>query len=712
MGDIISKRAPAEWKALFESAKFREAYTYEGADLGAVYAPERTVFKVWAPTAERVALRLYQNGSAFESAGCKRDSAGEKSEAAHAECPADIWSELPMERSGRGVWQKSVEGDLTGVYYTYLVTANGETKECADIYGKAAGVNGQRSMVVDLAATNPAGWAHEHVAIQSEKDPKSPVIYEVHVKDFSNDENSGVPEAYRGKYKAFTCRDTCLDGDMAKPTCVSYLKKLGVTHVHLLPMFDYGSVDEAGSADQFNWGYDPVNYNVPEGSYSTDPFHGEVRIRECKEMIQALHAAGIRVVMDVVYNHTYSADSWFQRTVPYYYYRLNDDGSFSNGSACGNDTASERPMYRKFMIDSICYWAQEYHLDGFRFDLMGLHDVETMNQIRSALDELPCGEQILMYGEPWAGGPTAMEDGNEQAVKANALLLDKRIAFFNDDTRDCIKGSVFYSKIPGFVNGESGLEERICSSVLAWCDGKGGYRPHNPMQVLDYVSAHDNYTLWDKLMLTRHHEPDFLQRDEEVLKQNRLAAGIYMTCLGIPFFQAGEEGARTKLGIGDSYNSPASINQLDWKRIYEYNELVDYYMGLIALRQHFGAYRDDGAGVLERISFLDAPPKTVAFRIRENTASVSTADGRDDVCGTSVYSVGQETADAEEWWRELVIVYNADQEARQIALPEGCWQVITGGTYFERDSDGRLQPLDAAAEEVCAAAMSVTILGR
>lgn len=688
MGDLFRKRAPAEWKALFESAEFRESYTYEGNDLGAVYAPERTAFKVWAPTAERVVLKLYESGGGQETVA------------------------LEMERSERGVWQKSVEGDLAGVYYTWLVTADGVTKECADIYGKAAGVNGQRSMVVDLKATDPPGWEWEHEALLAKKEPECPVIYEVHVKDFSNDENSGVPEEYRGKFKAFACTGTCLDGDMAKPTCVSYLKRLGVTHVHLLPVFDYGSVDEAGGKEQFNWGYDPVNYNVPEGSYSTDPFHGEVRIRECKEMILALHAAGIRVVMDVVYNHTYSVDSGFQRTVPYYYYRINADGSFSNGSVCGNDTASERPMYRKFMIDSICYWAKEYHLDGFRFDLMGLHDIETMNQIRRALDELPGGERILMYGEPWAGGPTAMEDGNEQAVKANALLLDRRIAFFNDDTRDCIKGSVFFLKIPGFVNGESGLEDRIRSSVLAWCDGKGGYKPHDPMQVIAYVSAHDNYTLWDKLMLTRYDNPDFWQRDEEVMRQNRLAAGIYMTCLGIPFFQAGEEGARTKRGVGDSYNSPAALNQLDWRRIYEYNELVDYYAGLIALRQHFDAYRDDGAGVLERISFLDAQPKTVAFRIRENTASGRAADGGDGVCGADICSSGQETPGAEDWWRELVIIYNAGQEARQIALPKGRWQVITEGTYFERDSDGRLQPLKTAADEVRAAAMSVTILGR
>lgn len=683
--DATGKRTALEWKALFESEEFREAFFYEGTDLGAAYSTERTVFKVWAPTAERVEVKLYRTGSDQE-----RGSASLR--------------QLPMERGEKGTWQVSVKGDLAGIYYTWMVTANGETKECADIYGKAAGVNGLRSMVVDLEETNPEGWETEHEALQKEADPKAPVIYEVHVKDFSNDADSGVPSALRGKFKAFTCAETGLKGDPEKPTCVSYLKKLGVTHVHLLPMYDYGSVDEAGDTAQFNWGYDPVNYNVPEGSYSTDPFHGEVRIRECKEMIQALHRAGIRVVMDVVYNHTYSVDSWFQRTVPYYYYRLEEDGSFSNGSVCSNDTASERPMYRKFMIDSVCYWAKEYHLDGFRFDLMGLHDVETMNEIRKALDRLPYGEQILMYGEPWAGGPTAMEEGFVQAVKANASLLDGRIAFFNDDTRDAIKGSVFFAEKPGFVNGKKKMEAKIRSSVLAWCDGKGGYLPHGPLQVLSYVSAHDNYTLWDKLLFTRYEEPDFLKKDEDILKQNRLAAGIYLTCLGIPFFQAGEEGARTKLGIGDSYSSPAALNQLDWKRIYEYNDLVEYYAGLIALRQHFSAYKQDGMDVLRRITFLDAPEDAVAFYFAGENGG-QTADD----CGENGCSAAAEDGD---WWQELTVIYNAGAGEAAVALPKGCWQVLSKGTHFERDSDGRLRSLEQIADEVHAAAMSVTILGR
>ncbi|MBQ7839244.1 MAG: type I pullulanase [Lachnospiraceae bacterium] len=660
---ITQKRSPVEWKHLFESEEFEQKYAYDGDDLGSIYSPDMTTFKVWAPTAEKVELKLYATGS------------DEEPEAA-------LLRQLPMVRGEKGIWHASVKEDLENVYYTYLVTADGETRECVDIYAKATGVNGKRGMVVNPEATDPEGWAQERMALQSEEGLKCPVIYEVHVKDFSNDEHSGVPKKYRGKFMAFTCEDTGLDGDLSRPTCVSYLKKLGITHVHILPMYDYGSVDEAGDPAQFNWGYDPVNYNVPEGSYSTDPYHGEVRIKECKKMIQALHKAGIRVVMDVVYNHTYSINSWFQATVPYYYYRLNEDGSFSNGSVCSNDTASERAMYRKFMVDSVIYWAKEYHLDGFRFDLMGLHDVETMNTIRHALNELPDGKNIMMYGEPWAGGPTAMKNGSVQALKANVALLEEGISFFNDDTRDAIKGSVFIAEKPGFVNGQKGLEDKIRSSVLAWCDGKGGYEPHGPKQVLSYVSAHDNYTLWDKLLYTKYEKPDFKAKDEVILTQNRLAAGIYFTCLGIPFFQAGEEGVRTKLGIGDSYCSPADVNQLDWKRIYEYNEMSEYYAGLIALRKAFSGYQEADKTVTERIRFVEVPKDMAAFVFE---------DGKG---------------------RELFVVYNAGNDSQEIALPEGEWKVISDGIQFKRDGDGGLLALGTAEGTVRAAAVSVTILGR
>lgn len=675
MRDLQRHRTIQEWRRIFSSAEFEQEYAYAGNDLGASYTREETTFAVWAPTAERVELKLFRTGSDEESG-------------------SGFLGQLAMTQGEKGVWRRAVSGNLAGIYYTYQVTADGQTRETADIYAKAAGVNGQRSMVVDLKAAEPQGWAEEHCVLADEEGQDSPVIWEVHIKDFSHDVHSGIPEEYRGKYKAFTVENAGLDGDLSKPACVAWLKWLGVTHVHILPMYDYGSVDETGSAEQFNWGYDPVNYNVPEGSYSTDPFHGEVRIRECREMIQALHRAGIRVVMDVVYNHTYSADSWFQRTVPYYYYRLNEDGSFSNGSVCGNDTASERLMYRKFMVDSVCYWAKEYHLDGFRFDLMGLHDVETMNAVRRALNELQNGEKILMYGEPWAGGLTAMQQGSIQAVKKNAALLDAGIAFFNDDIRDTIKGSVFFAKEPGFVNGKKGLEEKLRSSVLAWCDGKGGYQPHSPWQVLSYVSAHDNYTLWDKLLYTGYEEPYFYRRDERILAQNRMAAGIYFTCLGIPFLQAGEEGARTKRGIGDSYNAPAGLNQLDWRRMYEYRELADFYRGLIALRRQFMAYAYPKPDVLQRIEFLEMPADTVAFRFRDGSGDVKNDDRR------------------VKRWTELLAVYHAAAEPCTILLPEGKWQLITDGTQFKMEEDGRLGFLSETEGKADISAVSVTILGR
>lgn len=499
----MNKKTPLEWKRYFETEQFEKEYVYKGDDLGYTLSKKDTVFKVWAPTAEKIILNLYQNGDNRVN---------------------DRIEEIPMWKSSGGVWSVCVKRCLKNLYYTYTVTANGETRETQDVYSKACGVNGQRSMVADLNETNPDGWEEDRYVYDSSR---LPVLYEVHIKDFSYSESSGIPEQYRGKYKAFTVEDSTLFGKGEKSTCLAYLKKLGITHIHLLPCFDFGSVDETVLSDeQFNWGYDPVNYNVPEGSYATDAFDGTVRIREFKEMVMALHKAGIGVVMDVVYNHTFTQDSCFQRTVPYYYYRIEEDGTFSNGSVCGNDTASERKMFRKYMIDSVCYWAQEYHIDGFRFDLMGLHDVETMNEIRQKLDELPGGKNILMYGEPWAGGKTNIGSGAIQALKKNVGLLNERIAIFNDDTRDSVKGSVFYEEKPGFVNGGVDFEKKICSGILAWCDGEGGYYPKNPGQTITYVSSHDNWTLWDKLCYTMQETPDFERKDERILQANRMALSL------------------------------------------------------------------------------------------------------------------------------------------------------------------------------------------
>lgn len=681
-----AKRAPSEWRALFCSEQFETEFFYGGDDLGAVYSPERTVFSLWAPTAGAVRLNLYEKGSAQEG----------------AETPFET---LEMHREEKGVWRAEKAGDLDGVYYTFLVTADGRQQETGDPYAKAAGVNGRRSMVVDLKKAAPQGWETERAELDAARSKeacgdgagsRAPVIWEVHVKDFSGDERCGVLEKYRGKYKAFTCEDTGLDGDPSRPTCIGWLKWLGVTHVQILPMYDYGSVDEAGEDGQFNWGYDPVNYNVPEGSYSTDAFHGAVRIRECREMIQALHRAGIRVIMDVVFNHTYCTDSCFQRTVPYYFYRQNEDGSWSDGSACGNDTASERRMCRKYIVDSVCFWAKEYHVDGFRFDLMGLHDVETMNQIRRALDALPGGRDIMMYGEPWAAGQTAIQPGNVQAVKANAELLDPRIGFFSDDIRDSIKGSVFFPKRAGFVNGKPGMEDRIRSSVLGWCDKKGGYAPLSPLQPVSYVSAHDNYTLWDKLVYTQGEidpgEGDtgetecsaenlfFTARDERLLAQNRLAAGIYFTCLGTVFLQAGEEGARTKRGEGNSYNLSPRLNRIDWGRMYENRELAEFYRGLILLRKSFGGWRKNGLSVMGQIRFLETPKGVTAFEFSDEG-------------------------------RSLFVVYNASGAAQKILLPEGKWQLLTDGRRFKiEEKDREPEALGEREGSILTDGISVTIL--
>ncbi|MDE6128110.1 MAG: type I pullulanase, partial [Lachnospiraceae bacterium] len=348
----------------------------------------------------------------------------------------------------------------------------------------------------DLKRTDPEGFS-EDKAPAAEKEQ---IIYELHIKDFSYDAESGIPEAYRGKYKAFTVRGT--NGNY--PTCMEYLKELGVTHVHLLPFFDYGSVDEAGGDGQYNWGYDPLNYNVPEGSYATDVSDGAVRIRECKEMVQALHENGIRVVMDVVYNHTYSEDSWMQRMVPGYYYRHEEDGSLSDGSACGNDIAAGRAMVDNYIADSVMYWAKEYHIDGFRFDLMGLLTVELMNRIRRELNEEFGEGEKLLYGEPWRADASPMEDGTSAALKENTESLDEGIGIFSDDTRDVIKGHVFDEKEPGFVNGGSGLEALLLFAVTGWRDGGACFMPKSCAQIINYVSAHDNFTLWDKLVYSMH----------------------------------------------------------------------------------------------------------------------------------------------------------------------------------------------------------------
>ena len=596
----------AELKKYFMSKEFTDNYIYDGDDLGATYSKEGTVFKVWAPTATEVSVNIFSKGS---------DEEGAVLEGTYT---------LTKEDKGVHVFDAKDLGDIKNKYYTYNVTVDGVTTETWDPYAKACGVNSKRSMVVDLLETNPEGFDEDKIVKINKSDA---VIYELHIKDFSYDPCSGVRDEYRGKYMAFTEEDTWLNGDKNTgfPTCVNYLKDLGVTYVHLLPSYDFGSIDESKDDDAFNWGYDPMNYNVPEGSYSTNPFDGNVRIKEYKEMVQALHKAGIGVVMDVVYNHTFSTDTALNFTVPYYYHRLNDDGSWSNGSACGNETCSEHEMYRKYMVDSVVYWAKEYHLDGFRFDLMGLHDTETLKAIREALDKLPDGKDIIMYGEPWIAAPSPMAEGYIPAVTANAEYIPDGVDIFSDDIRDAVKGSVFKGEEPAYINSKDEDSVEFVEDIKYSLTLKNR---------VSYTSAHDNFSLYDKLVLStdivdKEDEDHMFDRNDDIAAMNKLSAGIVFTANGMVFFQAGEEFLRTKNGIEDSYNSPIEINKLDWTRAFENKDIIDYYKELIKIRKKYSILSNvDRTSKYEFVNVCDKE-NVVAFTVNEKLLVIYNPNTKD-----------------------------------------------------------------------------------
>ena len=611
-------------KRLSYSKEFDRWYAYGGCDLGCTCTPVRSVFKLWSPEAERVELFLY------------RDDVSE---------PYERRLLMPEER---GVWVARVEGNLHKVYYDYEVTVNGWTTRTADPYAAACGCNGARSMAVDLDRTDPEGFAEDCAPPR----PPENIIYELHVKDFSHDPGSGVPEEYRGKFKAFAWRDK----EGRPPVCMEHLRSLGVTHVQLLPIFDFGSVDEAGGDGQFNWGYDPLNYNVPEGSYATDPADGAVRIRECKEMIQALHQNGLRVVMDVVYNHTYRQDSWLERSAPGYYYRRWEDGTLSDGSACGNDIAAGRAMVDNYIVQSVLFWAREYHVDGFRFDLMGLLTVELMNRIRRELDAAFGPGEKLVYGEPWGARESPMEPGSHPALKRCVELLDPGVGVFCDLTRDAIKGDSFRETSPGFVNGGEGFDEAVLHAAGGWREGAWEFNPISCSQIVNYVSAHDNFTLWDKLVMCLPEDAegpvDFDKCRADVLERNKLAAFIYFTCQGRLFMQAGEEFGRTKQGEGNSYCSPPEVNMLRWERARRFESLTDYYRGLIRLRKSLPGLCGKSPAAGERVTGETVlRPQTVSFQVEGG-------------------GPGGE---------RLLIVYNASPEAFALLLPEGSWIVRADG---------------------------------
>ncbi|EOQ30771.1 type I pullulanase [Bacillus cereus] len=608
----------AEIGKVIRSEEFDNLFYYGSNDLGNIYTPQHTKFRVWAPTASEAKLVTYKKWN------------------------DKIGTEINMQQGEKGTWKAELKGNQKDLFYTYKVKIGDKWTEAVDPYARAASVNGDKGAVVDLEETNPKKWnANKKPKF---KNPEDAIIYELHVRDLSIQPESGIK--HKGKYLGVTEKGT--RGPEGVKTGLDHMRDLGVTHVQLLPIFDYASVNEEKlNEPQYNWGYDPKNFNVPEGSYSTNPYEPTVRITELKQMIQTLHDNNLRVVMDVVYNHMYNAaESNFHKLVPGYYYRYNEDGTFANGTGVGNDTASERKMMRKFMIDSVAYWAKEYNLDGFRFDLMGIHDYETMNEIRKAVNQID--PSIILHGEGWdLNTPLAAE------LKANQKNAEKMkgIAHFNDNIRDGLKGSVFEEKENGFVNGKENMEDRIKKGITAGIDYDTNSSTYqDPEQVLTYVEAHDNHTLWDKLELTNPGD------SEEVRKQmHKLSSSILLTSQGIPFLHAGQEFMRTKYGDHNSYKSPDSINQMDWLRRAAFNNEVDYMKGLIELRKKYSAFRMTSVEqIRKQVSFIDAPKNVVTYSI----------DGKGN---------GNKN-------ENFMVAHNANREAVDITLPsKGPWKVLVDG---------------------------------
>ena len=601
---------------------------YTGNDLGAVYSPKMTRFKVWAPEAESVKLNLYKQGEGD-----------------------NLIEQHVMKKSANGTYIFEKQGDCNGIYYTYTVVNHGEEQEAVDPYTKAAGVNGQRGMVINLAKTNPQGF--ELDGYRNPEHITDAIIYEGSVRDFTMDESSGV--FHNGKFLGLTEANTT--NHFGEATALDYISGLGVTHVQILPAFDFETVDEKNQKAQYNWGYDPDNYNVPEGSYAVSPYDGAVRIQEMKQMVLALHSRGIGVIMDVVFNHTYRRDdSNLQKIVPGYYYRSDETG-YTNGSGCGNEVASDRPMAQKLIVDSLIYWTKDYHIDGFRFDLMGVLDIDTMNVIAERLKEIR--PDIYLYGEGWNGGPSSLAE-EKRAFKASAKKMPG-IGMFNDDIRDTIKGSVFYDDHLGFVNGGTHLENALRYGITgAVAHPQVDYDAYGskpwakePGQSINYVSCHDNYTLWDKLSVSC---PEASEEKKKAM--NRLCAAIVFTSQGVPFIQAGEEFLRSKplpekKGFAEnSYNMPDAVNSIKWDNIHEYPDMIAYYKGLMALRKAHPVFRmQSEAEMTQNLCFLlDTPENVVAYLLK--------GKGADDTP------------------ENILVIFNGNDEEILYNLPEGKWKIL------------------------------------
>lgn len=628
----------------YSTAAFESEYTYHGRDLGVTWTARKTVFRLWAPTAEEAQVCLYRSGTPQAD---------------------DLIEQIPMVPDVNGTWVAQCEGDRNGQYYTYLVIVDGTMVECCDPYARTTGVNGERAMILDLAATNPDGW-------DQDRDPHAgisitdAVIYELHIRDLSMHRSSCIQN--KGKFLGLTETGTKTKG--GNPTGIDHIRELGITHLHLLPVFDYGFTDEARRKPQFNWGYDPVNFNVPEGSYSTDPFHGAVRVREMKQMVKALHDNGISVVMDVVYNHVYDAGSFcFNQIVPGYFSRIDGEGNYSNGSFCGNDTASERSMVRKYIVDSVCYWADEYHIDGFRFDLVGLIDVVTINDIiRTVHATHP---NVIFYGEGWNMNTVLTKPGFDLCVHDNSHLVPG-FSFFSDTLRDLMRGSVFYEDVPGYVTGAICNKEDLEAcfmGVPVWAA--------QPYQSVNYVSCHDNHTLFDRIAIAAPEAPRSM-----LIRMNHLAAAFTILSQGVPFMQAGEELLRTKPGKHggfehNSYRSPDKVNAIKWDTLddEEYQHTLSYYKGLIAFRKaHPGLRLRSREAVYRQVHPVSwENSRCVAFHIDEPR-------------------------------NEILVFFNADTQSVSQRLPEGDWEV-----FIQEDQAGT-EILGTVRDSVSVSPVSTMVL--